>query len=400
MILRVNIIRKVLTKNTIIGFVGSLIILFLPFLFINKTSAVSCNSLADCSAKQAALEQDKAAYQAEISRLNNESKTLQSDLDKLAAEKSVIQSQIDIYQAQYDELTLKIAETEKQIADNKDALGKIIADLYVDDKVSPIEMIASSKNISEFIDKQEYRNSVRKELTSTIARVKELKISLSNQRTEVEKVLGDQKNAKQALVEKETEQQSVLSRTQGQEAEYQRLTAETDAALKAYAEEYKNLMRSPNPSVGISDPSKGNYPWGTNCYIDNNLLSWGGVNGDGTDPLGYACRQCTSYVAWKIFEHTGRGYAYWGNAKMWPNSAINSGVQVGYTARANSAGVNIGGYYGHVVWVETDPDSEGRIVISQYNSYYDNTGDNNGPGWGNYSKKLVYASDYDRFIYF
>jgi len=194
-----------------------------------------------------------------------------------------------------------------------------------------------------------------------------------------------------------------LDATQGQEAAYQQLSADSQAARQAAIDEYKEMTRPRNPggSVGISDPSKGNYPWGgDDCYVGTNLYSYNGVNGDGTDPLGYACRQCTSYSAWKVLEYTGNDYRYWGNAKNWPYSAANYGIPVGDYARANSVGVQTGGQYGHVVWVETDPDAEGKIVISQYNSYYDNTGDSNGPGWGNYSKKIVYASEYDRFIYF
>ena len=41
-------------------------------------------------------------------------------------------AQVDLSQAKYDKLVNDITETEKQIAENKDALGQIIADMYVD----------------------------------------------------------------------------------------------------------------------------------------------------------------------------------------------------------------------------------------------------------------------------
>ena len=84
-----------------------------------------------------------------------------------------------------------------------------------------------------------------------------------------------------------------------------------------------------------------------------------------------------------------------GNAQNWPQSARNLGLSTGYSARANSAGVINGGLYGHVVWVESNPDADGYIIISQYNAY-----DQGGPGWGHYSKKRVKASTYSEFIYF
>ncbi len=345
------------------------------------------------------INQDISSYLEESSRLSKESNTLQSAIAILVNDKALIQAQINISQAKYDQLVLQINETEKKIQNNKDTLGRTIADMYVDGKITPLEMLASSKNIGDYLDKQEYQTSISNQLSSTIDEIKKLKETLVSQKSEVEKVLGDQKNARQMLVEKENEQQKLLNETQGKEAAYQQLISDGESRKQSLAEEYKNLART--VGEGISDPTKGNYPWGGNgCYVDYDMMSYGGVNGDGTDLLQYACRQCTSYAAWKILEKTGRGYTYWGNAKNWPSSARNNGISTGYSARANSVGVMTSGPYGHVVWVETNPDSEGKITISQYNSYYDNTGDNSGPGWGNYSKKIVNASDYNEFIYF
>ena len=94
-----------------------------------------------------ALQQDIAKYQAEGARLNGEAATLQSTLAQLANQKAAIQTQIDINQTKYDQLVIQIADTEKKIKDNQDALGETIANLYVDGKISPLEMIASSKNV-------------------------------------------------------------------------------------------------------------------------------------------------------------------------------------------------------------------------------------------------------------
>jgi peptidoglycan hydrolase CwlO-like protein len=394
---------KKYTNRIGLCFLAVIVALTISFQIMIRRAGAVCSTAAQCQAQIAALESNITAYQAEAVKLNAQAQTLQNELAKLASEKAVIQSQIDISQYKYDQLVIQIADIEKQISDRKDALGVTIANLYVDDNITPVEMLFGSKNISDYMDKQEYRDSVRDELVSNITKIKDLKTQLETQKSEVEKVLGDQKNARQALANKEAEQKSILDTTKGQESAYQQLMLSAEADKEAAAAAYKELTRprSGSGSTGISDPAKGNYPWGgDNCYIGSNMESYNGYDGNGGDPLGYACRQCTSYTAWKILEYTGRGYSYWGNAKMWPNSARNNGISTGYEARAHSAGVMTGGPWGHVVWVETDPDANGKIIISQYNSYYDNTGDSSGAGWGNYSKKLVNASDYDEFIYF
>ena len=150
------------------------------------------------------------AYNAQASVLNSQSKTLQSAVAALQSQAAAIQAQIDISQAKYDQLVAKIAETEKKIKDNQDALGTTIANMYVDDNITPLEILAGSKNLSDYMDKQEYRASVRDELTSSIAQIKTLKTELEAQKIEVARVLGDQQNSKKALVAKQQEQAKIF----------------------------------------------------------------------------------------------------------------------------------------------------------------------------------------------
>jgi len=193
-----NIFLKLLTKKTLLVVFALVIAIYVPIQMMTKLASATCSSVSECEARINALNQDIANYKAEATRLNAEAQTLRSVLAKLSGEKAVIQSQIDINQAKSDQLAIEIADTEKKINDNKDALGVTIANLYVDDNVTPVEIVFGSQNISDYMDKQEYRNSVRNELVSTIAKIKELKAALEVKRAEVEKILGDQKSARQA----------------------------------------------------------------------------------------------------------------------------------------------------------------------------------------------------------
>jgi surface antigen len=143
--------------------------------------------------------------------------------------------------------------------------------------------------------------------------------------------------------------------------------------------------------------TSGGYPWNSsNCYVDSNAWSYGGVDGNGTDGLGYGCRQCVSYVAWRVYKETGYAPVNWGNAYDWPSSAAGAGFKVSSVPRAHSAGViTSGGSPGHIVWVESVNEGNGTMIVSQYN--YFNAG---GPGWGNYSKMQVPIGTYQSYIYF
>ncbi len=348
-----------------------------------------------------ALQQDIAKFKAEGDRLNGEAATLKSALGQISTQKSAIQAQIDINQVKYDQLIVQISDTEKKITDNQDALGTTIADLYVDDKISPIEMLASSKNISDYLDKQEYRSSVRSELTSTISKIKDLKKTLESDKVAVEKVLTDQKSQRDSLVAKEGEQQSLLQKTQGEEAGYQQLISNSQSAI-AEAKATQILVNSRFNSNGgytlIDSGSMGGYPWnGSNCPMWG-YLSTGGSDGNGNDggadsvgSDGYGCRQCASYVAWKIAKETGKYYS-WGNAVDFTGNAIAAGYIEG-PAQAGSIAVmdpgKAGQSYGHVAWVEAA--SVGMVTISQYNYDY-------GAGYGMYSLMTLSENAFDHYI--
>lgn len=339
-------------------------------------------------------------FQQQAAKLNGQADTLQKELNALLAQKNVIQRQIDLSQAEYDKLAKQISDNEKRIADGQNALGETIANLYVSSDISPLEMLASSKSISDYIDKETYRNTIRDSLVQTISKIKKIKKQLEQQKKDVERVIAEQKFARDALVAKENQQAQLVAATRGQEAAYQRLVGERENQKLAVQREQQAAIEAAARRAGGTinilpgDPNKGGYPWESGCWLDGNAWSHGGTYGDGSDPLGYGCRQCVSYAAWKVGQYTGKFPRYWGNANMWPSSAYSAGYSTGSTPKVNSVGVISAGTYGHVVWIEA-VNGDGTVDVSQYNYY--NAG---GLGWGNYSKMRVSAATYDTYIYF
>lgn len=165
------------------------------------------------------------SYQAEASRLRAEGDNLQSTLNGIVAEKNTIQTQIDLSQAKYDQLVADIAATEKKLADQQKVMATAISDLAQESTTSPIELLASSRSIGDYIDQQEYSSSIRDQLEASIKQVKELKTKLAGQKKEVEQVLADQKSQRDQLASKEQEQANLLNATRGEEAAYQQLAA-------------------------------------------------------------------------------------------------------------------------------------------------------------------------------
>lgn len=321
-----------------------------------------------------AIQAEIDGYQQQAATLSAQADTLQNELATLASQKASIQAQVDLSQAKYDKLIADIAQTEKDIADNKDALGQIIADMYVDGSISPLEMLASANNIGDYVDQQEYRSSIQTNLTETIDRINDLKKQLEEQKVSVERVLADQKSQRDQLAAKEAEQAKLLADTQGQEAAYQSLMSERNGQInnlrsQQAAEMAAAARASGGWGIGNGSVGGGGYP-GIWAYAEQDSLvdNWGLYN-----------RECVSYTAWKVWS-TGRyvpHFAGAGNANQWPSTAARHGIGSGSTPVAGSVAIQYIGVYGHSMYVEA-VNGDGTITVSDYNNNMD------GMGWGRY----------------
>lgn len=343
----------------------------------------------DYNAEIQAVQQQIDQYNAEAARLAGQANTLQNEVARLDAERASIQAQLDLTQAQYDKLIADIAENEKKLATSQRALGKTMADMYVATDISPLEMLASSDGVVEYVDKEAQRSSVRDSLSSTIATVQHLKKVLEQQKIAVKNNLDDQTNQRNAIAQNQAEQQKLLDDTKGQEAAYQQLSAEGQAKRQELERQQQiEIARRYAGSGGgavAGDPGRGGYPNNlANAPMDSMVDPWGMYN-----------RECVSYVAWKVYQKNGY-MPYWGgvgNANQWPGNARAAGIGTGSTPRAGAAGVMSSGAYGHIVWVES-VNSDGTINISQYNELLPS-------GWGQYSERYnVNPRTYDTYIYF
>lgn len=304
--------------------------------------------------KIAALQRQIDAYDAEAQKLAKQADTLQRQLAVLANQKAAVQVRIDANQAKYDKLQHDIAVNEQKIADNRDALGETLADMYVDDKISPLEMLASSSTISDFIDKQEQRESIRDNLSKTIEEIKALKIKLEADKVAVTKVLEEQKAQRGILAGKEAQRQQLLAQTKGSESKYKSMISNKNnqiEELRREAAAVRAAMAGSNGVTGGSATNASNYPFYPN--------GCGYIN----DGYGYYRCQCVSYVAYRLASDSrNHNFAYLGNAEDWwddgtPVSANN--VQRGDVI------VWLVGSPGHVMFVEGV--SGGTVYYTDFN---------------------------------
>jgi peptidoglycan DL-endopeptidase CwlO len=312
-----------------------------------------------------ALNAENSNKQASRAQLGAEAASIADVIAKLQAEINALQAKINENQAKVAELNVKIKEAEAELARQKDLLGQTIKAMYVEGDISTVEMLASSKNLSDFFDKQQYRESVRSKIKTTLDKITQLKLDLSTQKDTVEKLIAEQQTLQTQIAAQRAENDRILSLNQAQQAELnsqiksnngriaelRRQQAEENARLFAGSALINGGACSPRPENSYPDK------WCAAAQ-DSMIDSWGMYN-----------RECVSYTAWKVAE-SGRRMPYWGghgNANQWDENAEAAGIPVDTSPRAGDVAVSNRGYYGHVMYVES-VNANGTINISQYNA--------------------------------
>lgn len=308
-----------------------------------------------------------------VNQLAVQADTYQGEISRLQGQIDGIRAQIRENETKRDDLANQIKAAEEELDKQKSLLGQNIKAMYVEGDISALEMLASSKNLSEFLDKQQYRDSVQAKIKTTLDKINALKAQLKDQKDLVEKLLKDQQDMNTDLTAKQNEQASLLAYTEGQKNAY-------SAQIKANNTQINELRRQQaienarifgatpgnGPACGGGYPGSAPGPWGAwgcNYALDHSIDTWGMYN-----------RECVSYTAFKVAA-SGRHMPYWGgvgNANQWDDNAIRAGIPVDRNPRVGDVAVSNAGYYGHVMYVE-HVYGDGRILVSQYNASWTGT---------------------------
>lgn len=344
-------------------------------------------------------------FDEQIAELRAQNNQTQDDIDNLALEAQDLQStiatlqnriyaletQISNNKAERIRLIEEIKKAEAELEVQKDLLGQNIRAIYLEGDISTIEMLASSNNISDYLDKQEYRNVIQDKIKVTLDKINALKKQLAAEKQSVENLIAEDTALQAEVAVKKARQTELLNMNQAQQSEFNSQIAQNKEKIEELREQQiiANLaIFSGGVQPGI--PGGGGYPWG-NAYCVHTGQVGGACwnydwyfNGGAWDSWGYGFRNCTSWVAYKLAMDNKSGFSYLGDANNWPSAAAARGFAVDYGkgARKGDAAVNPAGFYGHVMYVEAVLD-DGRVVVSDYNRAGD--GYYRGPDSGNAS---------------
>src|SRR5581483_760402 len=98
----------------------------------------------------------------------------------------------------------------------KQVLGENIKQMYLDGQESTLELLASSSNLSDFIDREQYRTSVETKIKDTVNEINALKAKLESQQKELQALIADEQNQQNELAGERNQQTQLLAYTEDQ----------------------------------------------------------------------------------------------------------------------------------------------------------------------------------------
>lgn len=322
------------------------------------------------------LQNQNASAQDTLNGLAAQASSYQDAINKLQQQIGAMQAAIAANQAKQAQLQQQIAQDQAQIAHEKVVLGEDLKTMYVDGQMSTIEELATSNNLSDYIDKEEYRQAVQAKIQSTLKDLANLQQQLQQQQSQLTIVLNLQRQQNAQLAAAQAQQQQMLAYNQSQQSAYNSQIAANQSQIAVLRAEQiaanRRLVNSGGGRVLTTGSCGGSYPaqaqgpygsWGCDYSLDNTIDNWGMYN-----------RECVSYTAWMVYKTYGY-MPYWGgsgDAREWPGDAQAAGIPTGTVPKPGAVAIYMGGAgdpWGHAMWVKSV--NGDMITVDQYNLYYD-----------------------------
>jgi len=362
---RANSVIRKLVKSPLLFAISLLSVGVLIAVPIVKASSIQdqINSLSN----------QNAQTQSTISTLQLQASSYQDAISTLQTQISAIEAAVAASQAQQAQLEQQIQADIAQIAQQKQVLGSDISAIYVDGQMTTLEELASSNNISDFVNAQTYRNAVQSKIQSTLNTINTLEANQQAQEIVVSQLLKTQQSQQSQLASAEAQQASLLSYNQSQQSSYNQQIANNRSQISALeAEQAAINERSAKEIFGPASGGTGGncatpYPWFTggqsNAPNGSYPLTWCNASQDSLLTSGdFPNRECTSFAYWYFTTVEGHtGFSVTGNADEWWYTANRP---VDQTPTDGSIAVDTAGAFGHVMIVIAVPgESYGGSVV-------------------------------------
>jgi len=177
------------------------------------------------------LEAETAAATATLNQLKSQKDSLANEIAIFDAQITVLQAQITQANGQISDLNVKIINAELDLKKQKELMGEYLKTMYIEGQVSTIELIAKSKNFSDFIDQSEYTSAIQQNVQETANKINELRKNLESQKLKSEQLKAEAESKNAQITAQRTAKSQLLQSTQGDENKYQQIVNNNNAQI-------------------------------------------------------------------------------------------------------------------------------------------------------------------------
>ncbi len=367
--------------------VALLVVPILNFGFseLDANAVPECTECAEAAAKEAEANR-KATSSA------GSANAYQRKVNDIQTEISGKETEIAESEAEITKLKAEIERTEEEIMNDQEALAELLVNMHFESDAEPIRILAGASSISDLAEKAAREEVAREQINAQALKIKDEKKALEESRTQVEEKLAAQQKAKEEMIEKQQELQSLVAKYQNDADAYEEVAAQ---AREEYQKAYQEWATKYLSGGGDSRYAGGfnTYPWQGDCpgrqdyyltSLNNRVIG------------GYVC-ECVSYAGWKAYERYGVALS-WGNAYSWDDNARTAGYRVDNSPAAGTIGQVDGYPYGHVFWVES-VNGDGSINVTEYNNASATYLYSGSSHYGDFGARTIPAGEVGRYNY-
>lgn len=320
------------------------------------------------------IQQQNSSAQSSINSLQVQADSYKDAINKYEKKITRLQKIIDKNVAQQRSLQKQINTAQIKLDKQKAFLSKSVRNMYVSDNLSTVEMLATSRNLSDFVDGETYRAAVQSKIQATLKEITKLQNDLRDKKGTVDELLRDQRAQQSQLDNSRAKQAQLLNYNQGQQNSYTAKLAANNKKIQqlraAQAAAYASTIGSGGTSTTNSAISFKNYSAAQSCG-GGYTYCWAGLDEDVNDPWGFNyARECVHYVL-DVLDRNGYYIPQFpsggGNANNWVyfTTLVGAARLVSSPQRGDVAYMPVGslGHVGVVEYVNGD----GTVHISQMN---------------------------------
>jgi len=222
-------------------------------LVFSSTGALFAQSLQD---QINALDRDIATKESTLKDISARADNLQNKLDSINAEIAALDSKIQRANLEIEQTNAQIDETKAKLDKQKKIMYENARVLYKEGDISTLEVLASSDNFTDFVNRQEYLETVKENVNKAAREVVALKTALEANLEKLKNVIAEANIQRSVQTFKQQEQAELVAETRGQEANYQamvnNLKQQQAAAQAALAASISNGNYKVAPAGSVS----------------------------------------------------------------------------------------------------------------------------------------------------